>query len=422
MGEPCGHARAGPGEGRAKRKRLWEIDPRLHCSIIGTCLSMGDLHRVIAKLRVTVPADAEDYNIHGYFVSGAGQAGPEIKLLQKTLERRYSAAIRRFAAVSDAADLAALWQSSLNDGDIPGPYWALVSHATAPEALIWRANGQVHMLSHLVGASNRADIRRLRALEADHDDLREQLTRAKRARAELEADCRRLIDQHAAEIRDLTDRLVVAETSQERLAVAESRIHALESGEVHRGLLARLHALTGDVDRETARANRAESGAAQAYRDLAERERTLGELDAELRALRDECQTLEALVDGGADHPGGANGPDFDLTGLRIVYVGGRTGLIPRLRDLVERSGGIFIHHDGGLEENSERLGEVLGRGDAILCPIDRVSHTACQLAKRVCKQRCKAFIPLRSSGLSSFVSGLSEISAPARANPPQGR
>ena len=45
---------------------------------------------------------------------------------------------------------------------MPGPYWALMTHPRSTPALMVRAFGEVHMLSHLAGATNRADIRRLR--------------------------------------------------------------------------------------------------------------------------------------------------------------------------------------------------------------------------------------------------------------------
>ena len=45
---------------------------------------------------------------------------------------------------------------------------------------------------------------------------------------------------------------------------------------------------------------------------------------------------------------------------------------------------------------------------------MDCVSHRACIRAKRFCKRTARTFVPLRSSGLSSFVSGLRQISAQA--------
>jgi hypothetical protein len=54
----------------------------------------------------------------------------------------------------------------------------------------------------------------------------------------------------------------------------------------------------------------------------------------------------------------------------------------------------------------------LLARGDIVLCPVDCVSHQACIKAKRFCKGTAKTFVPLRSSGLSSFISGLRQATA----------
>jgi hypothetical protein len=47
----------------------------------------------------------------------------------------------------------------------------VLTHPDVMHSGIRRAFGDVHMLSHLVGAANRADIRRLAALEAENSDL-----------------------------------------------------------------------------------------------------------------------------------------------------------------------------------------------------------------------------------------------------------
>lgn len=53
-------------------------------------------------------------------------------------------------------------------GDIPGPYWAALTHPATTQDIVSRIFAGVHMLSHVVGTANRADIRRLRQLEADN--------------------------------------------------------------------------------------------------------------------------------------------------------------------------------------------------------------------------------------------------------------
>ena len=102
----------------------------------------------------------------------------------------------------------------------------------------------------------------------------------------------------------------------------------------------------------------------------------------------------------------------FDLGGRRIAYVGGRAGPIGHSRGLVRRANGEVIERDGGVDDRTGRLGGVLGQADAVLCPVDGVSHRACLRAKRFCKRAAKPFVPLRSAGPSSFVSGLHEVLA----------
>ncbi len=91
------------------------------------------------------------------------------------------------------------------------------------------------------------------------------------------------------------------------------------------------------------------------------------------------------------------------LNGKRILCVGGRSNLVQFYRALVERRGGEFLHHDGGLEEYLDTVTRALSTVDAVVCPIDCVSHAACLKVKRACKHLLQSSSsPLRSSGLSS--------------------
>lgn len=398
------------GEARLGRKKLWTIDRQLHCSIVGTCLTLGELRRIGAKLRLQIPSDAESYDIHNYFVSAAGEPGPVSKALHKTLDRKFSGAIRRFDRVKTDQDLEALWKACLEDGDVPGPYWALMSHRHLSEGLAWRVFAEVHMLSHLVGASNRADVRRLRALEVERDDLAEAVAKAKRRQAENDRELQQLVSHHAAEIQALNSRLLAAETASQRLDKADARIRELENGDSHRTLQTRLKALDGRAAEETARADALSARLERQAQDFGDLRKTNHVLEEALCKLTQECEALEAAMQSDLTDSNAPTRFEFDLRGQRIAYVGGRASLIPHLRTLVERANGSFAHHDGGIEENNGRLIEVLANSDVILCPVDCVSHGACRKAKRLCKQRAKAFVPLRSSGLSSFVNGLKEV------------
>lgn len=249
---------------RDRRRKLWELDTRLHCSVVGTCLTLGDLRRIERRLNIEPSKTLTEFTIHGNFVVWAGQSGPAARQMHKLLDRRYATSIRRFNAVGGTDEVEALWEASLKDGDIPGPYWALLTHADATDPVKMRAFGHVHMLSHLVGAANRADVRRLMAIEEERDALAEAVAAAKQRLAERERDMVRVLDAHAAEVRDLTGRLSIIQSLEQHVQQAGERLRMFETGEAYQ-------AVAADLDR--------------ARRDLATAER-------QLQASRDQIATL----------------------------------------------------------------------------------------------------------------------------------
>jgi hypothetical protein len=166
--------------GPARRTKIWEFNTNLHCSIIGTCLSTAELRQVLKKLGIASP-DNTDHELHGAAVSLAGRHDKAAKLLNKALDERHRLAIGQFAKASTDEGVRSLWRDAVRRGEIPGAYWATLTHPAASRNVIRDAFGEVHMLSHLVGAANRADIRRLCQLEQENAELRERLDRQQAA-------------------------------------------------------------------------------------------------------------------------------------------------------------------------------------------------------------------------------------------------
>ena len=398
------------------RRRLWEIRPGYHCSICGTCLSLAELRKIAGKAGLRLSPGAAEYEVHGYFVKLAAEPGRVAKSMQKLLERKYRAAVAGCRRLESKEELRAFWAASLAKGDVPGPYWALMTHPLATEALTIRAFGEVHMLSHLVGASNRGDIRRLNALEGERRTLFEELAVAGRRLSEHDAETRRLVERHAAEVRALKSRAQAACAAEQRLAEAEARIRELEQGEAYRKLKARTVALAAERE-EAGRTNRIEvQRRMESERELAKLRLALDDMASTVRELGAECEALEDMLHPNLHGTDGGGSRDLrapiDLRGRRIAYVGGRTGTIGHFRALVERLNGRLIHHDGGIDDSEKRLARIVGQADAVLCPVDCVSHGACLLAKQFCKRTAKPFVPLRSAGLSSFITGIHRVAA----------
>ena len=100
-------------------------------------------------------------------------------------------------------------------------------------------------------------------------------------------------------------------------------------------------------------------------------------------------------------------GCPFDLSGRCLLYVGGHQHTVHRLRALVENWNGRFLHHDGGLERSINELASAVTKADAVVFPTDCISHSAANKVKQLCHQNMTPFVPLRTSGVASFVSGL---------------
>jgi len=184
-----------PSNGRA---RLAQLNTNLLFSVIGTCLSTLELRKLMARFINVV--GASDLDVHHEAVRLAAQGGAETKALNKALDRRHEASVQHFARVRDPVALGALWEESCKKVEIPGAYWAVLTHRDATHELRQKVFGEVHMLSHLVGAANRADLRRLVALETENAELRERLDQQVLRSQDLVSERDRMIERLQQEL------------------------------------------------------------------------------------------------------------------------------------------------------------------------------------------------------------------------------
>ena len=398
----CELCTAPPPSVEGQRRKLWEIRPDLHCSVIGTCLNYPDLLKIGRRAGFVPSETATEYEVHNYFVHRAEEPHRLARLMQKTLDTKYRAAIHASQMARCEAALAAFWSSSLTKGDVPGPYWALVTHPLVTDSLIVRAFGDVHMLSHLTGAANRADAKRQQSLET-------ALAEAKLGLTAQAAEQRRAAAEHADDVAALEHQLRAAGADGPALAAAEARLREFENGEAHRALERAEAKLTADLEDARRAGERSRQRCDGLERELSELRQAYREAAAGLKALGDECSALEATLSASihsTTDPPRAETPAIDLCGRRIAYVGGRAGAVGHFRALVENLNGRFSHHDGGVDDNIARLGGILSQADVVLCPVDCVSHGACLKAKTFCKQTAKPFVPLRTAGCRERFSG----------------
>ena len=377
-----------PTSGPARRTKIWEFNTNLHCSIVGTCLSTGDLRQFLKKLGVAAP-DSTDHELHGAAVSLAARHDKAAKLLHKVLDERHRVAINQFAKAVTEDAVRSLWREAVRRGEIPGGYWATLTHPATTQAIIRDAFGEVHMLSHLVGAANRADIRRLCELEADNAELRARVERQQLA-------LRDAVVARDARIHELRDALT------QRIAAEPSAPG--DDGAVLGQLVAGLERrLVGETRRSTALAEKL----AAATTAHAEERSARAKAEREAEALRRELDVIAASLLAQVDDNAPATTSDARLDGMTVLYVGGRPNQVAHLRAAAEQSGAAFLHHDGGIEHHLNLLGGLTSQADLVMFPVDCISHHAAHAVKQLCRQAGKRFVPLRSASATSLLAAL---------------
>jgi hypothetical protein len=379
-----------------KRTAIWDMHHSVHCSIIGTCLSSAEIRRLLIKLGVPGAETADDHDLHRQGVALAGKMQGGGKFIQKALDHRHETAIRQFAKAKDEETLCRLWDEAVKRGEIPGAYWAVLSHPLATDPLMRKAFGDVHMLSHMIGAANRADIRRLRQLEEENAALS----------GRLEAQQRHLRD-------GFTERDGRIHLLNEALSRALTRAPVLpgNAGDDARAAREAILDLECRLNRETARCERFESRLEPTLLAQSRAENARRDAVRECEDLRRELALAEAQIGGFLGQESATAGPvTLQLGGAQVLYVGGRARQMPQLKAVVEQAGGAFLYHDGGIEHSMTLLPGLVSRADCTMFPVDCISHDAMGMLKRQCRQAAKPFVPLRTSSLASLLAGLAML------------
>lgn len=388
-----------PGaQSAVRRARLWDLDEKLHCPIIGTCISIDELQRFARRFQFAGPSD-DDFTVHVAAVNLARSRNPVSEALQRHLERKFHLAVERFGKLKSDAELLRHWIECCNRGEVAGPLWAVCTHRGVSAETRQRAYTDIHMLSHQVGAGQAADARRLTHLAAENAELKRSHTR------EVAVLRRQLAEATAG--------LAERDEAVEQAALYQKRLQCFESGQAYVEMGQRLltlqasHEALLDSTRQVQELERQLKESREASRRLlAERDTAA----AERGALEQLLNALDSPVcnTAGSDDCAGCSAA---LTTRCVLYVGGRASLLAQYRQLAERLGITLIHHDGGQEESLSRLPELIRGADAVVCPTDRISHNAYYHVKAHCKRVGKPCLFYRGGGVSGFAVAMARVS-----------
>ena len=416
-----------PATSRGRRK-LWQIPPAYHCSLLGVCLGLDEMRRLAARLGLCTSAQVSDYELHHELVHLAEAADHRGRRLDRYLEEKFAPVIRAFRDHRDEPALRSGWERALEaEGDLGGAYFALLTHPSTGKCLAREALGHVHMLAHVAATALRRARAEVASVQAQLAERERALERERSVRArqteKLERLARRLAEREREEGFPGEARAKAAAARRDTLPSAGSSpspgLHAeleavrvrLEKSEherrawrrLYRRSQRRLEALRPDPARAPAGCSPDEGPASSALRPGHE------PVSPAIPPDRDAAQRVAAAPDGTRE-PASECPPPCNLAGRVVAYVGGRGRVVPRLRSLTERCNGRFVHHDGGRQERAGRIEESLAGSDILVVPLDCVSHDASRRLKRCCRRQGKIILWLHTASLSAFENALRRL------------
>jgi hypothetical protein len=396
----CGHSLAPlptPATG-SRRHRIWELSPHAHCPVIGVCLPMAAVRRLVDKV-LGGQAMASDYELHCGINSECKERGRVAEAVQKELDRRYAVALRRTGPLKTPEALAGWWREQTSGRDVPGALWATLTHAQCDAALEETVLQDIHMIQHQNGAADRANLARLNALQDENEVLSRELAAAQQRSTQQAADHARRVEQLQAELvraraQTLGRDTLIASLDQD-LRELEAAVPSLRGRDE----------LTRQVAHQVERIQDLERALLRGRHELERERQRATEAQLALQQAR-----ADAPAGGGVDAPSPSSPVLADRS---VLCVGGRPASLPVYRRLVEGVGGRFLHHDGGEEDNVNRLDSTLAAADLVICQTGCISHNAYWRVKDHCKRTGKRCLFVDNPSSASLRRALNDL-APA--------
>jgi len=360
------------------RLRLWELEVECHSPLLGSCWSAAEFRRLSDKL-FDARSSFDDFELH---MAAAAQCATRNRLslaLQRELDRVATPWLRRAAAAAATPDLRTLWCEALRAGEVGPALWAVWGDARCDAALRAQLHKDLYLLQQHRIATWPAERAAGRAQQAEQQALRaeQQLVQQRQARWRREALTER--DALRAQLAAAREHAAVLQAQLDRLRQAAPVPAELPAGRA--ALVQQVAALTLQLA-QLRRGNEAPAV------PKAEPAPAVPEWHDDAAALPQAADTLRAA---------------------RVLCVGGRSHHVPLYRDLVERHGGRFTHHDGGIKDNPHRLDALLAAADLVLCQSGCLNHNAYSRVKDHCKRSGKPCVYLDKPGAGSFARALGE-------------
>ncbi|RQP22216.1 DUF2325 domain-containing protein [Piscinibacter terrae] len=378
----------------SRRRRIWEFGTHAHCPIVGVCLPMAALRRLVDKV-LHGQTLADDYELHCGVIAECQKRSAIAEAVQRELDRRFMLSLRGAAQAKSTDALRQWWHDASRGKDLAGALWATLTHARCTSELEHEVLGEIHMIQHQMGMARRVDLERFESLIDENAVLSRQLGAAQQRSTRLCAEHARQMESQQAEVVRLRAQLAVVQTVAASLREDMAALEATVPG-----LTSRIE-LVRDNERQIEHIRTLEHGLLQSQHEANRQRRRAAELEAAL-AQRNDAAAVE--------QPTAATPSLHDRA---VLCVGGRPASVPVYRYIVEKTGGRFLHHDGGEEESPARLDATLAAADLVICQTGCISHNAYWRVKDHCKRTGKQCVFVESPSTAGLKRALRTL-APA--------
>lgn len=387
-----------------ERTKLWQLDHDYHCSLIGTCLSLEEVRRLMRPFYSENIDTAHPYELHTAIVTMISYSDYRSKKIQNYLNKKFKKEINKTRKMN-ADELISEWKCVLGSAEIIGAYWAIMLHPCANHAIKRGLFGDVHMQSHMSGATIRVNLKRLKWLESERKVFKTEIKSQLSKYQKLQTDVNRLkttIQNKNGNISELESQVKVLINSNDSLVIESKSINKKK-------LHIQVEKLTAKIDHQLKEIEHYKKSKVQYDQLVSELNYQLKMQKQAIEEYEGETEHLHYLlsqkkVDNKRQYK------TKGLCGQCVLYVGGKASLIPYYRELIESRAGVFLHHDGGIEKNTQDLSLSLNRADLVIFPTNCISHDAVWKIKRSCKKQQKPYQYLKSPGLFSLSSVLEKI------------
>jgi hypothetical protein len=379
-------------------KPVWEIDTPFKCPVIGTCLSVQDLKKILKKVGTCIK-HLNAYQVHRTVMENMGSENKVSRKVDANLKHKFRKELSEFGSLEES-EFEAAWKLHFEKGNIFALLWIAATRSDLSEQCLEQVFGDIHMLSHQNVNDACTHKQQLARQQEANKRLAEKIERARSLARRFKKE-RDILEGGFNEVHG------AYETLKREKAQIQERLS--DSGENRlvcdlRVENSKLQVMVKKYEQEILNYSHKIQFLEDQNRKLMshlERQQDLnGELKKEVKKMAHQMSSLNQCDE---------QCPAFDLCAKRILIVGGITKLKAYYRELIEDRGGIFEYHDGYMNGGKRGLEGRVRRSDIILCPVKCNSHNACLSLKKLCQKHNKPVQMLSNASLNAISQALSK-------------